>query len=68
MSIAYLLPTLPPKSAQAEAIAQEIALLQHNFGGELLYVNPNAALGRTLIPRIGFGWHILPALPKATKR
>lgn len=68
MSIAYLLPTLPPKAEQAEAIAQEITLLRRNFGGELLYVNPNAALGRTLIPRAGFGWHVLPALRKLAQK
>lgn len=62
MSILYLLPTLPPKSAKAEAIAQEIALLQRAFGGETLHVNPNAALPRPLIPRLGFGWHCLPKL------
>src|SRR4051794_18516064 len=64
MKIIYLLPTLPPKAAQAEAIAQEIALLRCNFGGEVVHVNPNALLPRTLIPRLGFGWHMLPALYK----
>lgn len=62
MSILYLLPMLPPKSAKAEAIAQEIALLQGNFGGEIVHVNPNIHLPRTLIPRLGFGWHMLPRL------
>ena len=62
MSIIYLLPTLPPKSAKTEAIAQEIALLQRAFGGELIHVNPNEALPRPLIPRLGFGWHMLPRL------
>lgn len=62
MSILYLLPTLPPKSAKAEAIAQEIALLQRAFGGETRHVNPNAHLPRPLIPRLGFGWLQLPRL------
>jgi len=62
MSILYLLPTLPPKSAKAEAIAQEIALLRHTFGGELVHVNPNLHLPQSLIPRLGFGWHSLPKL------
>jgi glycosyltransferase involved in cell wall biosynthesis len=62
MSILFLLPTLPPKSDKAEAIAQEITLLRQHFGGEVLYVNPNATLPRPLIPRFGFGWHSLPAL------
>jgi glycosyltransferase involved in cell wall biosynthesis len=62
MSIVYLLPTLPPKSNKAEAIAQEIDLLRRNFGGEVVYVNPNIALARPLIPRLGFGWHTLARL------
>src|SRR5688572_30344312 len=62
MSILFLLPTLPPKSDKAEAIAQEITLLRQHFGGEVIYVNPNAALPRPLIPRFGFGWHNLPTL------
>lgn len=62
VSIVYLLPTLPPQSAKAEAIAQEITLLRRAFGGELLHVNPNQNLPRPLIPRLGFGWHILPKL------
>ena len=62
MSIVYLLPILPPKSPQAEALSQEIALLRGHFGGELVYVNPNARLPRTLVPRLGFGWANLPNL------
>jgi glycosyltransferase involved in cell wall biosynthesis len=68
MSIAYLLPTLPPKAATAEAIAQEIALLQRTFGGETLHVNPNVGLARPLIPRVGFGWHMLPRLYQLAQR
>lgn len=67
MSIIYLLPMLPPKSAKAEAIAQEIALLQGNFGGEVVHVNPNLHLPRTLIPRLGFGWHMLPRLHRLAR-
>jgi glycosyltransferase involved in cell wall biosynthesis len=62
MSIVYLLPTLPPKSAKAEAIAQEIDLLRRHFGGEVVHVNPNIGLPRPLIPRLGFGWHSLQRL------
>ena len=62
MSIVYLLPTLPPKSPKAEAIAQEIDLLRRHFGGQTVHVNPNAFLPRPLIPRLGFGWHSLPQL------
>lgn len=67
MSILYLLPTLPPKSDKAEAIAQEIALLRHHFGGEVVYVNPNTTLPRPLIPRLGFGWHSLPELHRRAR-
>jgi glycosyltransferase involved in cell wall biosynthesis len=62
MSIVYILPTLSPNSSKAEAIAQEIALLRQNFGGEVIHINPNALLPRPLIPRLGFGWHSLPKL------
>ena len=62
MSIVYLLPTLPPKSPKAEAIAQEIDLLRRHFGGQTEHVNPNAFLPRPLIPRLGYGWNILPQL------
>ena len=68
MSIAYLLPTLPPKAAQTEAIAQEITLLQRAFGGEMLHVNPNVHLPRPLIPRLGFGWPMLPRLLQLAQR
>ena len=68
MSIIYLLPTLPPKSAQVEAIAQEIDLLRRNFGGEVVHVNPNAHLPRPLIPRLGFGWHMLPRLHQMARQ
>jgi glycosyltransferase involved in cell wall biosynthesis len=62
MSNIYLLPTLPPKSDKTEAIAQELELLRRNFGGEIVYVNPNLTLPRPLIPRLGFGWHTLAQL------
>lgn len=62
MKIAYLLPTLPPKSDKVEAIAQEIALLQRNHPGQVIHVNPNAGLPRPLIPRLAFGWHLLTRL------
>ena len=62
MSIAYLLPILPPKHPDAEAVSQEIAALQRAFGGPLHYVNPNRHLPTTVIPRLLFGWSDLPAL------
>jgi glycosyltransferase involved in cell wall biosynthesis len=68
MSIVYLLPTLPPKSAKAEAIAQEIELLRRHFRGEVVHVNPNIGLPRPLIPRLGFGWHSLPKVFKLAQQ
>src|SRR5688500_7620247 len=62
MSIIYLLPILPPRRPTAEALSQEIELLRAHSGGTLVYVNPNAHLPKTLIPRLAFGWHRLPQL------
>jgi glycosyltransferase involved in cell wall biosynthesis len=41
--------------------------LQEHFGGELCYVNPNAHLPTTLLPRLAFGWHNLPRLYRLSK-
>jgi glycosyltransferase involved in cell wall biosynthesis len=68
MSIVYLLPTLPPKSAKVEAIAQEIDLLRRHFPGEVVHVNPNIGLPHPLIPRLGFGWHSLPKVFKLAQQ
>lgn len=68
MSVVYLLPTLPPKSAKVEAIAQEIELLQRAFGGATVHVNPNRPSWPPLIPRLGFGWHTLPQLYRMAQR
>jgi glycosyltransferase involved in cell wall biosynthesis len=58
MNILYQLTTLPPKFPAGEAIAQEINALRANFGGDVIYVNPNQhALG--FIPRLLFGFHQL---------
>ena len=43
MNILYHLTILPPKMPEAEALSQEISALQNCFGGELVYLNPNAA-------------------------
>ncbi len=67
MSIAYLLPILPPKHPSAEALSQEIAAYQHVFGGTLTYVNPNRHLPITLIPRLLFGWSDLARLRRVGK-
>ena len=37
-------------------------MLAAHFGGELVYVNPNAALPAPVVPRLAFGWHRLPRL------
>lgn len=62
MSVAYLLPILPPREPGMEAVSQEIAAFREAFGGPLCYVNPNRHLPRTLIPRLLFGWSDLPHL------
>jgi glycosyltransferase involved in cell wall biosynthesis len=67
MSVIYLLPILPPKQPKAEALSQEIELLRGHFGGKLVFVNPNAHLPKTLIPRLLFGWHSLPQLYQLAK-
>ena len=61
MRICYLLPILQPKLPAAEALSQEISALRQQLGGDLLYLNPNAHLPLP-IPRLFFGWHLLPAL------
>lgn len=63
MNILYQLATLPPKFPAGEAIIQEINALRANFGGEIMYVNPNQrALG--FIPRLLFGFHQLKEIRK----
>jgi glycosyltransferase involved in cell wall biosynthesis len=61
MKVLYLLPILPPKLSQAEALLQEISLLRRMFTGDIIYLNPNAALPVPL-PRLFFGLHLLPTL------
>ena len=58
MNILYHLTILPPKLPAAEALSQEIAVLRQQFGGELLYLNPNVA-SPVYLPRLLFGWHKL---------
>jgi glycosyltransferase involved in cell wall biosynthesis len=70
MSIAFLLPTPIPVEPEADAYAQEIAVLRQRFGGELLYLNPNNYLPRHLpwqIPRPFFGFHQLHRLRRLSK-
>lgn len=61
MNIRYLVATLPPKLPQAEAISQEISALQANFGGDLVFINPNQH-SPIFIPRLLFGLHKLRQL------
>ncbi len=61
MNILYLLSTLPPKLAAAEAISQEISALQTRFGGDIIYLNPNQH-SPIFIPRLLFGFHKLKQL------
>lgn len=61
MKVCYLLPILPPHMPAAEALSQEIAALRRQFGGELLYLNPNDR-SPVYLPRLLFGFHRLPQL------
>jgi len=64
MRLLYLLPILPPKIPEAEAISQEIELLRTQHPGQIVYLNPNIHWPKSLprIPRLFFGWHKLAAL------
>lgn len=64
MNPVYLLPILPPRHPECEALSQEIALLQSRFGGRVVFVNPNRHLPLP-IPRLGFGLAQLPSLRRA---
>lgn len=53
-ALLFHLTVLPPRMPRAEALSQEIGLLQRKFGGEINYLNPNRR--RNLrIPRLLFG-------------
>ncbi|MGD8998434.1 MAG: glycosyltransferase [Anaerolineae bacterium] len=58
MSILYHLATLRPAMPQAEAISQEISVLQERFDSDVVYVNPNQQ-SPFHIPRFLFGFHKL---------
>ena len=66
MKILYLLPILPPKIPEAEAISQEIALLRQHHPGPIVHINPNQYLSHlpspVRLPRLVFGWHQLRQL------
>jgi len=61
MNILYHLTVLPPKMPEAEAMSQEISALRANFGGDLVYLNPNQ-LSPLYVPRLLFGFHKLRQL------
>lgn len=61
MKILYHLTILPPKVPQAEALSQEIAALRSQFGGEIIYLNPNIS-SPIYLPRLLFGCHKLTEL------
>lgn len=61
MKIGYYLTVLPPKMPQAEALSQEISALRKQFGGEVIYLNPNQK-SPIYLPRLAFGWHKLKEL------
>ena len=63
LRILYHLATLPPRLPAAEAISQEISVLQGHFGGEVIYINPNQKFP-LYIPRLLFGFHKLRDLRK----
>lgn len=54
----FHLTILPPKMPAAEALSQEIAVLQQNFGGELCHINPNDT-SPFYVPRFLFGFQKL---------
>ncbi len=63
MNVLYLLPILPPKIPQAEALYQEIDLLRRHHPGRLIYINPNQHLRLPVrLPRLLFGWQLLAKL------
>jgi glycosyltransferase involved in cell wall biosynthesis len=69
MNVLYHLPILPPKMPEAEAISQEIALLQTRHPGQIVYLNPHIHLPKwARIPRMLFGLHLLPSLWSLERR
>lgn len=54
----YELTILPPKNAAFDAVTQDITALQKQFGGEIVYLNPNH-VPLLRLPRVFFGFHKL---------
>ncbi|MCA9920996.1 MAG: glycosyltransferase [Anaerolineales bacterium] len=61
MKVLYHLPVLPPKLPGAEALSQEIHVLQKAFAGQINFINPNQQ-SPVYIPRLLFGMHQLRRL------
>jgi glycosyltransferase involved in cell wall biosynthesis len=61
MNILYHLTVLPPQMPECEALSQEITALRAEFGGNLVYLNPNQRFP-LYIPRLLFGFHKLSQL------
>ncbi len=61
MRILFHVTTLPPRLGGAEAISQEIDALRAQFGGEVIYINPNAS-SPVFVPRLLYGFGLLPQL------
>lgn len=55
MTILYHTTALPPKLPGTEAVAQEITALCSHFGGDVVYINPNAN-SPVFVPRLLFGF------------
>jgi glycosyltransferase involved in cell wall biosynthesis len=58
---------LPPRLPAAEAVSQEIEVLRRQWGGELVYLNPNEH-SPIYIPRLLFGFHTLHSLRRQEAR
>lgn len=71
MKILYHLPILPPKSRKMEAYCQEVDALSSVFNGQTVWLNPNRHIPSWLplrIPRVLFGFQMLPTLLQAEKQ
>ena len=61
MNVLYHITNLPPKMAGTEASLQELDTLRHQFGGDLIHLNPNQT-SPIYLPRLLFGFHKLKAI------
>ena len=63
MKLLYHIATLRPQYPQAEAISQEIRVLQASFESQIAWINPNQRF-QLHIPRLLFGLQQLPTIRK----